>query len=204
MGLILPNYSKRSLSISTAILPTPDHIRAIETQIISLLHQRDKEAISLIFQHYGKVLLGNIARIVRGEEVAKDVLQEVLVKIWKNGPTYDPKKGRLFTWMLNISRNAAIDKIRTKEFRIAQNIQKEDSHVSVTNHPDSAYHMPIDHIGLSAEVAKLEPKYVEVIDFIYFKGYSQSEAAKALDIPLGTLKTRVRYAVNELRKRLSS
>ena len=88
-----------------------------QEQILKLLYQRDKCAISILYQQYAKTLYGVIFKILNHQELSKDVLQETFCKIWQRFPQYNPKKGRLFTWMLNIARNAAIDKTRSKEYK---------------------------------------------------------------------------------------
>ena len=111
--------------------------------------------------------------------------------------TYNPQKGTLFTWILNISRNTAIDKIRSPEYRRMINKTSLDSDTQTNGKHDN---IQVDHIGLHKVVESLAPEYQEVINIIYFKGYTHQEAADELGLPLGTLKTRVRIALRELRK----
>ncbi len=175
-------------------MDSPTHI---EDTIVSLLHQQDKESIRLIYQHYGSSLLGIIYRIIGDQEIAEDVYQESIIKIWRNGKNYDPEKGRLFTWLLNICRNSAIDYIRSVKFKRKQTIQREEDLVSKK---DYFYDINVEIIGLTDLVQKLEPKYQEVINIVYLEEYSHAEAAKKLGLPLGTLKTRIRTAINLLKQ----
>lgn len=138
-------------------------------------------------------------RILNDEEAAEDVFQECLVKFWRKGSTYDPSKGRLFTWMLNICRNAAIDKTRSKEFKYRSKTQPEDSVVDNTL-TETRYEMRTDQIGIKEMVMQLDPKYRELVELVYFGGRSQREAAKELQMPLGTVKTRLRTALGMMRK----
>lgn len=162
------------------------------------LHAKDKRAVQAIYLQYRDALFGIVFRIVKQESIAEDVLQDALVKIWRNGPSYDAKKGRLFTWLLNICRNAAIDKVRSKAFQRGQNIQDVE-HIVSREKDSPSYQLNTDQIGLKDWVAKLEPKYREVIEVVYLQEHSHREAAKKLGIPLGTLKTRVRDAIKALR-----
>ena len=175
----------------------PPHIE--EKALIALLHRQDRAAIQHIYRQYRSALLGVITRIVRDTDLAEDVLQECLVKFWRNGPRYDPAKGRLFTWMLNICRNAAIDKTRSKEFKYRSDIHLDASIVSETDHA-SQYEMATDQIGLREMVNQLDSKYRELVELVYFGGRSQREAAKELDLPVGTVKTRLRTALGMMRK----
>ena len=96
-----------------------------EEQIVYLLADRDKRVLSLIFENYGTLLLNAIMRIVKDKMMADEVLQQVLIKVWNNTSSFNSKKGSLFTWLMGISRNAAIDKTRTRDFRLTQESEKE-------------------------------------------------------------------------------
>lgn len=183
-------------------MPPSDLHTEIERQIVQLLATQDAQAIVLIVQHYQNALFGVIFRIVQSQPVAEDVWQESLVKIWRNAQRYDAQKGRLFTWMLNICRRSAIDMTRSKAFKQQANIQAESPIVGMEGR-GTASETSIDAIGLTSYVDQLEPKYREVIEYVYLQGYTQAEASEVLDLPLGTLKTRVRTAMNQLRTWLS-
>lgn len=175
----------------------------IEQEIIALLGKQDKAALTLIFRHYKTALFGVIQKIVGSEALAADVFQESLVKIWRFGPKYDPEKGRLFTWLLNICRNTAIDKTRLKSFQQSTQIQDMDSAVSMAADLP-AEEVNTDLIGLREVIAKMEPKYRDLMELMYFQGYTQQEISDKLDQPLGTVKTRIRTAIELLRKWLKT
>ncbi|MDP5171486.1 MAG: sigma-70 family RNA polymerase sigma factor [Bacteroidia bacterium] len=175
----------------------------IETQITQLLAQQDKEAIRLIFQFYKRALFGVIVGVVRDEELAEDVFQEALVKIWRNGPRYDATKGRLYTWMLNICRNAAIDKTRSKHFQASLVTQTQDIFVSGSESPSQQVETQTDTLDLKQWVNKLSPEHQEVVNMIYFGGRTHQEASEELDLPLGTVKSRLRKALGILRTWMS-
>ncbi len=165
-----------------------------EEHIVRLLRANDKEAISLIYDHYAPALYGVVLRMVGDEETAQDVLQESLVKCWKNATSYNPSKAKLFTWLLNITRNTAIDKIRSRKSRL-EKIQNVTAHVS-----DNGYQaIRPDTMDVKDQVSKMEPKLREVLDALFFRGMTQQEASKELNIPLGTVKTRLRNALKKLK-----
>ena len=170
-----------------------------DQQILTALQARDASAIKLIYQHYGANLLGIILRIVEDKGIAEDVLQESLVKVWKNSASFDSQKGRLFTWLLNICRNTAIDKRRSAAFRKQSAIQGEENLVGMVDQA-GGYTFNPDRIGVREWVSRLSPEQVEVIEIVYFSGFSHREAAEKLNVPLGTLKTRIRAALQALRK----
>ncbi|MEO1447890.1 MAG: sigma-70 family RNA polymerase sigma factor, partial [Bacteroidota bacterium] len=165
-----------------------------------LLSERDTEAIRLIDRHYQTALVGVIYRIVQSEAFAEDVWQESLVKIWRFADQFDPKKGRLFTWLINICRRAAIDKTRSRAFKERSGGPSTSSNSEETPRREASETPYVEGIGVRDIVQKLEPKYSELIDLAFFQGYTHQEAAEALDLPLGTVKTRIRKAVNVLRE----
>ncbi|MCI5082208.1 MAG: sigma-70 family RNA polymerase sigma factor [Saprospiraceae bacterium] len=169
-----------------------------EKNIIQRLQKKDKEVISVLYDQYSASLYGIILKIVQDEVIAQDVLQEAFLKIWKNGSSYEPKKGSLFTWMLNIARNNAIDKTRSASFRHSTKIQNLDQ--TVYHNSSLKMENNTDVIGLKGIVDKLDEKYRTIIDLIYFNGYTQKEVEEHLNIPLGTVKSRVRIGLRELRR----
>jgi RNA polymerase sigma factor (sigma-70 family) len=166
-----------------------------DQQLINRLKQQDRAAIGELYDAYGGALFGVVLRIVQSRELAEQVLQDTFVKAWRNGARYDASKGRLFTWLLNIARNTAIDATRTSYF---QHYRKTDSLDHLVHKPGSEALNP-DHLGVREVVSRLDEKYKSLIELVYFKGYTQEEVAEETGIPLGTIKTRLRYAINELR-----
>jgi RNA polymerase sigma factor (sigma-70 family) len=170
-----------------------------EEESIALLKSKGEEAFNILYDNYSAALYGVISKIVVAEEIAEDVLQEAFIKIWKNSSFFDPAKGRLFTWMLNIARNMAIDTVRSKQFQIDKTIQKIDHSVGIPNNTHLHVYNAVDHIGIKDIVEKLNPDHKIIIDMAYFRGYTQDEISKELNIPLGTVKTRSRMALGHLR-----
>ncbi|WP_157974270.1 RNA polymerase sigma factor [Lewinella sp. IMCC34183] len=154
-----------------------------------------------LFDHYGGALNNIISQIVTEQQVAEEVLQDVLMRIWDNIGQYETSKSRLFTWMARIARNAAIDRVRSKSYRKSSKTDELDVVVINRNNSET---MSVEHIGLAKVINQLDPNYRSIIDLLYFKDYTQAEAAEALDLPLGTVKTRSRRALQKLREILRS
>jgi RNA polymerase sigma-70 factor (ECF subfamily) len=169
-----------------------------ENDLVALLKSKDNKGFEFLYENYSKVLYGIVRKIVHSEELAEDVLQDAFVKIWKNIDAYDASKGTLFTWVLNVARNTAIDKIRSQNYKNTTSIQPLDNNVSMLE-GHSNTQTQVEHIGLDKVVNTLKPELKIIIDYIYFKGFTQAEVAEALNIPLGTVKTRVKSAINHLR-----
>jgi len=177
---------------------TKKHIIEEDT-LVELLQQQNAKALAIVYDNYSSALYGIILRIVSHQEIAEDVLQEAFVKIWKNFSQYDASKGKLFTWMANLARNLAIDKVRSKDFSNASKNQNIDNLVSFVDFKSSTSQNP-DLIGLRKLVEALDPEQKKLIDLLYFGGFTQAEVADKLGIPLGTVKTRARMAIQNLRK----
>jgi RNA polymerase sigma-70 factor (ECF subfamily) len=170
-----------------------------ENELVNSLKLRRNDAFKHLYIHYRGSLFNIINQIVPDTETANDVLQEVFITVWNNIDKYDPEKGRLYTWLLNLTRNAAINKTRSKNYKNFLKNADISNYVN-TLEGKSNSHQNINQIGLRKEVNKLKDEYKVVLELAYFHGCTQEEISKALDIPLGTIKTRIRNALIELRK----
>lgn len=168
-----------------------------EAELLTGLQSHDEQAFSFLYDHYSKTLYNIILQILPQQEVAEDVLQEVFLKIWQNISSYDTSKGRLFTWMLNIARNQAIDRTRSKEFN------KQAKTITITDNvytKEKGVTSSIDDIGLKKTLNNLPEDNRKLLELAYYQGYTQDEISKILNIPLGTVKTRIRTTLIHLRK----
>ncbi len=172
-----------------------------EQELVSLLKDRDSKAFGYLYDNYSGALNTIILQILNDVELANDVLQEVFINIWKRIESYDPAKGRLFTWMLNIARNASIDLLRSKNYQNSQKNRSLSDNVDVFVRGQTS-EMNIDSIGLKKVLEKLKEEHRILIELAYFKGYTHEEIAEIETIPLGTVKTRIRNALIQLREHL--
>ncbi len=174
-----------------------------EQELIAALKTKDEQSYSYLYDNYSGALYSIIKQIVLDGELANDVLQEVFINIWRKIESYDATKGRLFTWMLNIARNASIDTIRSKSFQNSQKNQELSNNVNVNSSISNQTILPdIDNIGLRKTLETLKGEHRILIELAYFKGYTHEEIAKIEGIPLGTVKTRIRNALLQLREYL--
>ncbi|OZV69153.1 RNA polymerase sigma factor [Winogradskyella aurantia] len=167
-----------------------------EQKIIDYLEKGDKRALDLLYEHYSNSLYGVILKITVNEEIAQDALQETFIKVWKNASKYDPDKAKLFTWLFRIARNTAIDKLRSFNNRYQKEIQIDNSNVYIL--PTGKLNQ--DVLDIREHVGRLDEKYQIVLDALFFQGMTQQEASEELDIPLGTIKSRLKIGLRELKK----
>jgi RNA polymerase sigma-70 factor (ECF subfamily) len=176
-----------------------NQITYTDSSLINLLKSGNEAAFEYLYQNYKGALFTIIMQIIPDNDEASDVLQEVFITVWKNFDKYDATKGRLFTWLLNVARNCAINKVRSKNYKNHQKINSIENYVNYAGNADKQ--IPnINAIGLRKQVSQLKTDYKNVLELSYFVGLTHDEIAKALDIPSGTVKTRIRNAIIELRK----
>jgi RNA polymerase sigma-70 factor (ECF subfamily) len=171
-----------------------------ETSSSNLAQQvknKDKKAFEKLYDDYSAALYGGILRIVKNEAVAEEVAQDTFLKIWDKIDSYDESKGKLFTWMFKIARNLAIDKIRSKEIKQSNKSDELQDTVYASGGFTSQRE---DDIGVKPLISALREEERMIIDLVYFQGYTHSEIADEKGIPIGTVKTRLRMALINLRK----
>ena len=169
-----------------------------ESELVSMLKQNNREAFEYLYDHYSSALYGIILKIVKDQDKAADVMQDAFLKIWKNMGSYNQEKGSLFTWILNVARNSAIDKLRVEvktEKVINWDLVKETDLA-----PVAIYNPAPATIDLRAIVEKLLPEKKLLIEMVYFQGYTHEEVSDKLSLPLGTVKSRIRKSLKELRE----
>lgn len=161
-----------------------------------MLKEKNEQAFSYLYDNYSGALSGIITAIIADREVANDVLQTVFINIWRKIESYDPSKGRLFTWMLNIARNASIDELRSRAYRDSKKNQPitEDKEI-----PGAVTGPAVTDTGLKKMLGMLKQEWRVLLDLSYFQGFTHEEIAKILGLPLGTVKTRIRSALIHLR-----
>jgi RNA polymerase sigma factor (sigma-70 family) len=170
-----------------------------EEELVKALQNNDNEGYQYLYLHYRGALHNVILQIVNEEETANDILQEVFIAVCKNIDKYDAQKGRLFTWLHTLARNGAINKLRSKNYKANQKNENIDNYVFNVD-VSNATNQNINAIGLRKQVHLLREDYKNVLELSYYKGFTQEEISKILKIPLGTVKTRLRNALIEIRK----
>ena len=171
-------------------------ISPIEKEIVTLLERGDKKAITLLYDNYADALYGVIKKIIADDDTAQDVLQESFIKIWRYSKKYDSDKAKLFTWLYRIAYNTAIDKVRSQKNKDGKEVQMEASNV----YKISADELNQDVLDIKKHLGSLDEKYQIVINALFFEGMTQQEASEELDIPLGTIKSRLKIGLRELKK----
>jgi RNA polymerase sigma factor (sigma-70 family) len=172
---------------------------AEEAEFVNGLKEHNEQVFAKMYSKFSPALYGTILNCVKDTELAENLLQDVFMKAWNNSNQYDAAKGRLFVWMYRISRNICIDHIRSKRHRISKlSVLNGDAIESVKRKGETVF-VP-DHIGLKKIVNGLRPEERELVELLYFRGYTQAEVAIIKSMPIGTVKTRSARAIKNLRK----
>ena len=169
--------------------------------LIEKVKSGDVKAFEQIYILYSESLYGIIYRIVGDEKNSEEIRQDVFLKIWDSASTYESSRGRFFTWALNIARNAAIDKVRSKDFQNQKLNLKADTFADIIESRSNASGK-LDAIGLQKYLDLLGPLCKKLIDLLFFQGFTQKESAEELQIPIGTVKTKNRNCIEKLRSDL--
>jgi len=167
-----------------------------EEELVLALKRNERTAFEFLYDHYSGALFNIISKTLRDEERAADVLQESFLKIWKNIASYNPEKGRLFTWIMNIARNGAIDAARVEG---RKPVMDDIENKAAQNERDVYEDSLTSSSEMRAIINLLRPERKILIDMAYFQGYTHEEISEELSIPLGTVKSRIRTALQELK-----
>jgi RNA polymerase sigma-70 factor, ECF subfamily len=176
-----------------------------EADLARRLKERDPQAMSDLYDRYGRVAYSLIFRIVRNGAAAEDLVQETFLRVWNRVQSFDQEKGALGPWVLTVARNRAIDYLRSIDGRMAAGaleLDRVENPALFCDFTDNA--LSIDRARrLKGAFEKLNPNQRMVIELAYYEGLSQTEMAEQMKQPLGTVKTWVRTALKILRDELT-
>ena len=187
----------RNVKFNVKRLLATSKVKYSEEELVEALKRNERTAFEFLYDHYSGALFNIICKTLRDEERAADVLQESFLKIWKNIASYNPEKGRLFTWILNIARNGAIDAARVEG---RKPIMDDIDDRAAQNERDTSEELSTASSEMKSIVNMLRPERKILIDMAYFQGYTHEEISEELKIPLGTVKSRIRTALQELKQ----
>lgn len=169
----------------------------------------DKKALRMLYKRYKNLLFGLIIRILKNREEAEDCLQEVFTQLWEKSDRFDQAKGTAYSFIVTIARNKAIDKTRSRTYKDARREEKIIDDFTLT--PISIENNPHENLELKERINRLRNAMThlnenerQVLSVAYYNGLSQSEISEKMDIPLGTVKYRMRQGMIKLKERLLS
>ncbi len=169
--------------------------------LVQMIKSKSERGFNTFYRNYHRALYGVLFKYVRRTEIADELLQDTFVKIWKHIDGFDPSRGSLYTWMLNVAQNLAIDYLRSAAHR-KQSLNVDLDLASLSKNYKSKITLNASEVEFNDfknKALELDAKYAEVIDMIFFYGWSHEQTAQLLKLPLGTVKTRARKGLGLLK-----
>ncbi len=185
-----------------------DYKQLRDEELMQRLLHKDKRAFEAIFDRYGDLVYSTSLRVLRDAHLAQDVSQEIFVRLWRKPESYVAERGRFLTWLISVTRNRAVDEIRSRGRRqryetASPEEQERELPAGEANDPALNAQLAEQAHVVRAALAELPPEQREVIELAYFGGLTQQEIADRLSQPLGTVKTRIRLGMQKLRAALA-
>ncbi len=187
-----------------------DHEKALEAEVELLrrIGQGDRRSFEALYDRFSGLLFSTCYRVLNNQEAAEDTLQDVFIQIWEKAPFYDPARGKPLSWAVTLTRNKAIDRLRSaqRRQRLQENMQSESETFDQFDDGSS-----FDAVA-SVETSKLVRETITqlsndqrvAIELAFFSSLTQMEIAERLNVPLGTVKARIRRGMVKLRDVLSA
>ena len=177
-----------------------------DSMLIGRMMAGDEAALSNLYDRYSAMLFGMLMRILRDKQAAEEVLQDIFLQLWRNAGQFDAGRGSLAAWLLVIGRNRAISRLRGRSGR--EVLEEEEgafanTFVSSQNVEEEAWRTEL-RASLTAALSRLPEEQRQAVELAYFEGMTQSEIAARTRAPLGTVKTRVRTAMQSLKQILDA
>lgn len=191
------NDSPRDLQVSGAGSAADD------VDLLLRLDGKNPDTLGALYDRYGRVVFTLASRILNDARESEEVTQDVFLAIWKKPDSYDPKKASPITWLATLTRNKCIDRMRKAGRRIPAAGGEEDVPVTVDENPTSSPFLMSALSDLSEQVhsclSRLSDSQRTAVESAYFDSLSMTEISKKLSVPSGTVKSRIRLAMDKLR-----
>lgn len=178
-----------------------------ESELMRHIVNRQAEALGKLYDQYGRLVYSVALRILNDAHQAEEVTLDTFHTIWQKASTFNAQKGGVATWITRIARNKALDQIRKEKVRLnKQAVQWEPNSQTAVTHPSTETIIGVKQRQerIQAALAQLPQEQKQVITMAFFLDYSQSQIAQNLEIPLGTVKTRIRLGMTKLRHLLKA
>ena len=161
----------------------------------------DETALAAVYHRYAKLVYSVALRVLRNADVAEEVLQDIFYQLWRSASAFNPSRGSLSGWLLVCARNRAITRLRGRAVEPGAEFREQMAVFTVNLEDDLAQAQQMSRVR--AVVEKLQPAQRQALELAYFEGLTHTEIARQTGEPLGTVKTRLRAAVELLKRALN-
>ena len=173
-----------------------------DEELLAQLQQGKLQALEVLYDRYHRLLLALAYRVIGDQQVAEEVVQEVFLAVWRRSATYRPARGKVRQWLMSISRNRAIDRVRGN-LKPSQTVELDESLADLSAPEAWEYvDQSVQRERVRAELATLPAEQREVIELAYYGGLTLQQISDQTQVPLGTIKSRTRLAMDKLRQAL--
>jgi RNA polymerase sigma-70 factor (ECF subfamily) len=171
-----------------------------DVELLKAIAAKDDAALGQLYDRYRLILFGVLMRILNNREEAEDVLQEVFLQVWRRAGDFDKNRGRPFTWLVTLARSRGIDRLRSLASRERVAVASANERTEEVSDAASDA-VSSERAGMvNAALDDLPDEQRRPLMLAYFEGLTQSEIATKLEVPLGTVKTRMRTGMTKLRE----
>ena len=177
-----------------------DAANASDAALVARLVRRDESALAALYDRYARLLTSVLNRILRDTQAAEEILQDIVLQLWRAPSRFDASRGSLPAWLLVIARNRAISRLRHHEPTAGEELA-EDSVISPVN-LETVVAQREQFARVQSALGSLPQEQRAVLELAYFHGMTHSEIARHTGDPLGTVKTRLRSAIETLKQAL--
>jgi RNA polymerase sigma factor (sigma-70 family) len=171
--------------------------------LLALTARGDRDAFARLYDMYGGAAYALALRIVRDRELSADVVQDAFLTVWRQASKFDPARGQPSSWILTLTHHKAVDIVRREQRRRAEALDEARESADSGPAVEQQAWQSLARDQVRAAMAKLPDPQREVLELAYFAGYSQSELAERLALPIGTVKSRTFAAMTALRELLT-
>lgn len=185
-----------------------DYTTASDETLIELIIRAEEAALAELYDRYGRLVFSVAINLVGNRATAEEITLDIFTRVWRKAKTYRPDRAKVSVWLTSMTRYRSIDILRRESVR-AENYsiswaKVSSKPLSQTSNPESATHLTLQKEKVRAAMAKLPQAQKEALALAYFNGYTHSEIAQVLELPLGTVKTRIRLGMQKLRHMLQN
>jgi len=176
------------------------HLLLADEHLISFVGQGDAEAFTILYDRHGRAAFSLAYRVMGERQAAEDLVQDAFLKLWRSATSYRPERGSVRTWLLSIVRNRGIDQIRSQASRRRTQDKFEAS--APRSQPSEAFAETLRNSQrdqVRQALNTLPPEQLKILELAYFSGYTHLQISELVDVPLGTIKGRMRLGLKKMR-----
>ena len=178
------------------------HAHLSDEALVALVARGDEQALAELYDRVGRIAYGLALRVLRDDRFAEDAVQEAFLQVWRNAATFRAERAKASTWILTLVHRRAVDLVRREERRHVEPLGEEAGGAEAPERTEEAAWLRFERERVQAALKQLPDVQREALELAYYGGFTQSELAERLGVPLGTIKSRMFAGLSRLRELL--